>query len=276
MAIRELHPNADPGAVSDRGRLAVVSPRRERLAIISTRNALCGIAAYTKALERQLADLFEITVFDLDQYLLRGQHRRVRALGDRHIKDICRQLADFDAVNLQLEFGTLGRSARQICRRFKWIVAAAPRLSITFHSLKRPPIFPWYDFAKSVVTLRWRSAVEMCDGFFREATLSEAIADCLRRAQRRKPVSAIVHNRRDLADACHLHGIERVFDHPLAFLSADDAQDINSQGTRRRFPVLDRLADQAILVGVFGFLNDYKGFGTVIRALHHLPRELSG
>lgn len=271
MAIREQRSIADPPPGV--GRLAVMPQRRERLAIVSTRNALCGIAAYTKALERQLADLFEISVFDLDQYLLRGQHHRVRALADQHIKEICRQLCQFDAVNVQLEFGTLGRSSKDICRRFKWIVAAAPRLSVTFHSQKRPPIFPWADLAKSVFTLKWRTAGEMCARFFRETTLSETIASCLRQAQRRKPVSVIVHNRRDLADARHLHGIDRVFDHPLAFLSADDAQEISGRATRRRFPVLDRLPDQTILVGVFGFLNDYKGFGTAVRALHHLGSD---
>jgi hypothetical protein len=62
------------------GNIAVLPSRRERLAIVSTRNKLCGIAAYTQALERQLADIFDIRVFDLDQYLLRSQHPRVRPL----------------------------------------------------------------------------------------------------------------------------------------------------------------------------------------------------
>src|SRR6185437_9555563 len=103
---------------------------------------LCGIAAYTHALESYLGDVFDITVFDLDQYLLRGHHKRVRALGDKHIKEIGASLSAFDAVNLQLEFGTLGRTPSDICRRFGWLVRAAPRLSVTFHTMKRPPVFP--------------------------------------------------------------------------------------------------------------------------------------
>ena len=87
------------------------APRRERLAIVSTYDKLCGIAAYTRALERQLADIFDVTVFDLDQDLLRSRHPRVSRLGDRHIKEICAALADFDAVNLQLEYGMLGATA---------------------------------------------------------------------------------------------------------------------------------------------------------------------
>src|SRR5947207_6919542 len=141
------------------GQLATAPSRRETLAIVSTDSTLCGIAAYTAALRRQLNQAFDITVFDLDQYLLRSTHRRVRRLGDRHIKEICRALGVFDAVNLQLEHGTLGRDARDIDRRFGWLVTAAPRLSVTFHTLPPPPDFDGVAFAKALVTLKWRTAV---------------------------------------------------------------------------------------------------------------------
>jgi hypothetical protein len=162
MSIDELSPRAMDEPT---GNIAALPMRRPRLAIVSTRNTLCGIAAYTQALERHFADVFDITVFDLDQYLLRGRHLRVRALGDRHIKDICRDLARFEAVNLQLEYGTLGASASDVCRRFSWLVTAAPQVSVTFHSLTRPPIFPLADFAKAIFTIRWRTALDIADAF---------------------------------------------------------------------------------------------------------------
>jgi hypothetical protein len=93
---------------------AALRSARPRLALVSTYSELCGIAAYTRSLEKQLADVFDVTVFDLNQYLLRNAHGRVRKFGDRHIQEICRELKDFDAVNLQLEHGTLGRGARDI------------------------------------------------------------------------------------------------------------------------------------------------------------------
>jgi hypothetical protein len=129
------------------GQLAMVPPRRESLAIVSTRSKLCGIAAYTTALRRQLGDAFDITVFDLDQYLMRNGHRRVRKLADRRIKEICRALRRFDAVNLQLEYGTLGRNGKDIHRRFCWLTDAAPRLSVSFHTLLMPPVFDAVSFA---------------------------------------------------------------------------------------------------------------------------------
>jgi glycosyltransferase involved in cell wall biosynthesis len=101
--------------------------------------------------------------------------------------------------------------------------------------------------------------------------LSIGVARLLRQQQQRKQVTAIVHNRRDARDVKYLYGIEHVVDHPLAFLSAAEAKAVQGRASRRSFPALDRLPDDAVLIGVFGFLNDYKGFGTVIRALQQLP-----
>lgn len=81
---------------------------RPRLAIVSTYDELCGIAGYTRALEQQLRGGMDVQVFDLDQYLLRSNNPRVQALGDKHIKEIAKELNNFDSVNIQLEHGTLG------------------------------------------------------------------------------------------------------------------------------------------------------------------------
>ena len=124
-----------PAATSSAPLRRVSRAARTRLAIISTYDDLCGIAAYTRSLERQLGDIFDVTVFDLNQFLLRSTHRRVRKFGDKHIQAICREIRHYDTVNLQLEHGTLGRSCSDIFRRFSWILWASPQFSVTFHSI---------------------------------------------------------------------------------------------------------------------------------------------
>ena len=207
MAMPEFRssPSLRPDGV---GRIAPLPSHRETLAIVSTNSKLCGVAAYTSALRRQLSGSFDITVFDLDQYLLRNKHRRVRKIADRHIKQICRAIRRFDAVNLQLEYGTLGRDGADIYRRFCWLTAAAPRLSVTFHSLLMPPSFEAGAFAKALVRFRFKAAARMQADFRRTHLLSYGIARQLRRMQSYKQVSAIVHNRRDLHDAKYLYGIQ--------------------------------------------------------------------
>jgi glycosyltransferase involved in cell wall biosynthesis len=248
-------------------------PRRETLAIVSSGSKLCGIAAYTAALRRQLDDVFDITVFNLNQYLMRSPNPRVRRLADRQMKEICRAIRQFDAVNLQLEYGTLGRFGPDIHRRFCWLTDAAPRLSVTFHSLQAQPTFDIGAFAKALATFRFKTAAQMHASFRRGHLLSHGVARQLRRVQSHKQVSAIVHNRRDRNDVRYLYGIRDVFDHPLAYLSLDEVEAVRSRASRRQFPMLDALPDDVVLIGVFGFINEYKGIGTAIQALQYLPKN---
>lgn len=246
---------------------------RKRLALVSTYDELCGIAAYTRSLELQLSDVFDVTVFDLDQYLLRITHGRVRKFGDRHIQDICREIRDYHAVNLQLEHGTLGRNCQDIHRRFTWILRAAQRFSVTFHTVFQCDAFNFREFTNELLRFNFSKAIAMRSSYNREHLLSAGLANRLRRAQRFKPVSLIVHTRRDLKYMKYVHGMRNVHDHPLSFISAAEAQEVRRIATRRKFPVLDAVPKECKLVGVFGFLGRYKGFDTVVRALHHLPKD---
>lgn len=247
--------------------------QRDRLAIVSTDSRLCGIAAYTAALQRQLDDAFDITVFNLDQYLMRNKHRLVRKFADGEVKEICRALRRFDSVNLQLEHGTLGRYSVDIFRRFRWLTDAAPRVSVTFHTLPMPPAFDFPALFKMLAKFNIAAALRLQQEFRRGHVLSRGIARQLRRLQRRKQVTAIVHNRRDLRDVRFVYGVKEVFDHPLAYFAPRELATIRAGATRRRFPLLDRLPDDAVLIGVFGFLNEYKGIGTAIAALQYLPQS---
>jgi glycosyltransferase involved in cell wall biosynthesis len=259
-------------AVPSRWPVAATPPAgRPRLAMIVTGDTLCGVAAYASRLARHLGDTLEVTKFELDQDLMRGRHPRLCKLADAQIGEICRQLATFDAVNLQLEHGTLGARTRDICRRFAWIVDAAPRISVTFHSLYAWQVFDRGAFFSDLLSRNPGRALRARAGFRRRHRLSIEIPRHLRRAQQRKAVTAIVHNRRDRRDLERVHGIGEVYDHPLTYLGAPEAAAIRGAAARRRFPVLDTIADGDILIGAFGFLNQYKGFETAIAALHRLP-----
>jgi glycosyltransferase involved in cell wall biosynthesis len=136
-----------------------------------------------------------------------------------------------------------------------------------------PPAFDTPAFLKALATFRFKTAARMQAEYRRAHILSYGIAKQLHRVQGYKPVSTIVHNRRDLFDAKYLYGLRRVFDHPLAYLAADEVEAVRADASPRQFPMLDELPDDAVLIGVFGFLNEYKGFTTAIQALQHLPKN---
>ena len=69
------------------------------------------------------------------------------------------------------------------------------------------------------------------------------------------------------------YGMKNVYDHPLSFLSAAEVADVRRAASQKKFPVLDHIPARNRLIGAFGLLGRYKGFDTVVRALHHLPKD---
>lgn len=269
-----VRPLPSRAAATLRHRHPGAQPARRRLALVSVYHELCGIASYARALEVQLADAFDVTVFDLDQFLLRSTHPRLRRLADRHIREICRAIARFDTVNLQLEHGTLGRSDRDIYRRFGWILQAAPAISVTFHT----------NFTVQPVGLKNRirhlsrltlagaaAALSPPRGSRQHPLLATGIPNRLRKAQNAKPVAVIVHNRHDALQMQHLHRIRQVYHHPLSFLQPAEVEQVRRTASRQKFILLDGVPEGTNLIGVFGFYGKYKGLDTVVRAMHHLP-----
>lgn len=246
---------------------------KPRLAIVSTYDELCGIAGYTRALEAQLAPHFEFTVFELDQYLIRSPYRRVQRMADAHVKQIAASLKGFDCVNIQLEHGTLGRTHAQIARRLRRLVEAAPALSVTFHTILTPETLDVGEVWGKLLRLNLVGAWKVVAGHRKRSVLQRVSYGLLRSSQARKPVSAIVHTKRDMRLLRDVQGIADVHHHPLSYITPAYRDAVRAAATRADFPSLDGLPTDATLIGSFGFLSPYKGFETAIRALRHLPEN---
>lgn len=247
--------------------------RRKKIAIISTYDDLCGIAGYTRALERQLRPHVDLEVFDLDQYYMRSKYAKIQRLADIEIKRIAARLHEFDSVNIQLEHGTLGVTTKQIIRRFRILTNAAPHLSVTFHTVMigDPNLFGviWNTLASR----NFLNLGKVIDVELKSRIMDRGIQGHLRRLQSRKPVSLILHTKRDMRLMRDLYRLKNVHHHPLAFVSFEEAVAIRAQTSRRGLPVVEGLPETAKLIGTFGFLSPYKGFETAIQALQILPED---
>lgn len=255
-----------------KGKFAKSAPStKPRLAIVSTFDDLCGIAGYTRFLIKQLENDFEIEVFDLDQFFMRGKGRHLRKIGDKIIKDFCSEFKKFDCVNIQLEHGTLGVGRHDIWRRFRWLARSAPSLSVTFHTVLASDPFDYSDFFNRLLRMRWRSAFKNLAEHITGSLLSERIYRLLRRLQITRRVNVIVHTRHDARVMRFVNRIKNVHDHPLSFLMPDQIEGFKKGGSPDKFPPWVKLNVDAYVIGVFGFIGEYKGFETAVRALFHLP-----
>lgn len=244
--------------------------KKRRLAVVTTYDDLCGIAGFSRSLVRALEPHYDVEVFDLDQFLLRLTDRLGRQKGDLYFKSICRQLREFDIVNLQLEFGTLGTLEKDIFRRMEWLCRAAPELSVTFHTVPRLEAIDWAHIGRLVGRFRFSQALNYYMGVSFQKSVARTYS-LLRRTARRKPLSLIVHTRRDRRYLEVVQDFKKVYDHPLSFLQADEAENVLEQAKRTPFASLTVAPEGTVSVGVFGFLSPYKGFETAIRAMRYLP-----
>lgn len=245
--------------------------KKPRLAIVSTFDDDCGIAGYTRSLRQQIEPDFEVDVFDLDQAFMRNASSGIAAAADRMIRDFCAGANRYDFVNIQLEPGTLGSDWRSVLRRFKWIVEAAPVLSVTFHTMIRRDRFDHRQFTLDLRQLRIADAMRNLTSHRGHVGLNTGIERILREASRKKPVSVIMHTRRDARLMRYSYGFPSVYDHPLVFKDEAEAVRLRATTSRADFPSLESLPPDARIVGVFGFISEYKGFDTAIRALRMLP-----
>ena len=101
------------------------------------------------------------------------------------------------------------------------------------------------DWFRADLQAQFRQGDRRCVSEYNRAhLLSAGIATRLRRAQRFKPVAVIVHTRRELWHMRYVHGLRNVYDHPLSFLSEDEADEIRRTASRDKFPLLDRVAER--------------------------------
>jgi glycosyltransferase involved in cell wall biosynthesis len=246
---------------------------KPRLAIVSTFDDLCGIAGYTRFLIKQLEPSFDIEVFDLDQFFMRSVDPNVRRIADGMIRTFCARAGSFDFVNIQLEHGTLGARRKDIWRRLTMLAQAAPALSITFHTILPQGKLDVGGLAKSLATFKFGEVKDILGNYRSNALLVGKFYGFLRRLQKTKPVNIIVHTRRDMRLMRYVNRLDNVFDHPLAFLKADDARRLRIEAIDNRAPQLRSIPAGSKLIGVFGFLSEYKGFETVVQAMQRLPEE---
>lgn len=242
-----------------------------KLAIVSTYNENCGNASYTHALKCAFSKYIDVDVIGLDLFLLQGTSTTLVKAGDQHIEQICEKLKNFDYVNIQFEGGLYGGRIKDILRRIKRLIDVAPNLTLTMHRVDTD-IFP---FSKSVMLgLRSKSYKKFKSsvGAGNFSNLSRNVVQHCKTASASKNVWIKVHTKRDARAVKLIFKNEKVFDYPLVFLTQEERQIATSNNNRSKFLSKHGFSQEDKVIGLFGYLSDYKGIDTAIQALSLLPK----
>lgn len=246
------------------------------LAIVSSYNERCGNASYTHALKKEFSKHLHVDVIPLKTKLLRYKYPRLMRVANEHIAEIATKLRKYDFVNIQFEAGLFGLKTSTIFNRVTKLIEASRNLVFTMHRADFRQISPWWEFCRVFNPLRpkqalkaWRGACEINNS----AWLTSRLAKQLKRAASQKNVWMLVHTPRDSENLRLLHRFEQVVDYPLTFLSSEEKSQYRGRIDVAAFNAKYHLPPAAKTIGVFGFINPYKGIDTVIKSLRFLPED---
>jgi glycosyltransferase involved in cell wall biosynthesis len=246
----------------------------KKLAIVSTFNENCGNASYTNALRKEFSRQLFVKVFALDLFLLQSREKRLVKAGDLHIKEMCEKLAEYDYVNIQFEAGLFGSSIRDIKRRITWLIRSASNVTVCMHRVDTDQVSVRQAF---VAAFKQRRPSEFFTARARGSfsRLSKFIIDECRRQSRKHNVWIKVHTKRELRAVRDVYGNSRVFDFPLTFLNREERRQVRSAGSEARSSLWEEcgFSPGDKVVGLFGYISNYKGFETAISALALLPDQ---
>ncbi|MCB1456375.1 MAG: hypothetical protein KDJ51_09215 [Nitratireductor sp.] len=246
---------------------------RKRLAIVSSYSESCGNAAFTRVLHDTIEQYseFDVEVVELDLRLLQSVNNYVRRKADIHIGKLCKQLATFDAVNLQLEAGLYGTLPNDIMKRVRRLLAANPVMSVTLHSprMSAPTASTMRHGISELLRFRIISGMKII--------LDELRGNVHVRINRSMIRDAITHGHRLIAHtrrAKYQIGVffdyDKVDVHPLKIVPEGFEPDHSGLEKIRRelgFKPEDKL------IGIFGYISAYKGHHDALKAIEYLPEN---
>jgi glycosyltransferase involved in cell wall biosynthesis len=243
-----------------------------KLAIVSTYNENCGNASYTHVLKKSFEEHVEVDVLPLDIFLIQKTSPLFRPAADAHIKRMAEALANYDYVNIQFEAGLYGSTVPDIKRRIRQLIQAAPNLIVTMHRVDVGHISFRQAISDSLRLRSTRRFREMLSAR-RFSRLYRQIINMVRRESSRKNAWIKVHTRRERRVVTEIFGFEKCFDYPLAFLNEEERRDAWAHSDRAAFKRKYGFAETDKLIGLFGYISEYKGIETAIKAIAELPDD---
>jgi glycosyltransferase involved in cell wall biosynthesis len=246
--------------------------KTQKLAIISSYKTLCGNATYTEVLRQEFSKYYDVSVLSLNVKLLEMSHPKMVKEGNKHIQELAEQLAAFDFVNIQFEAGLFGTNKNVIFKRIRMLIKASKNIILTLHRFEMPISFEesiqnHYDVTSNNLLAAVFNAIIRLPRLNYYANLYKNIINLCKNQN----AALMVHTQRDKFLIQNLFKYDRVYDHPITFLSQEAITDYKTRFDRTQFVNKYKLSDKNVFIGIFGFISRYKGHHVAVKAMELLP-----
>lgn len=243
----------------------------KKIAIVSSFSESCGNAYFTRILMDSIAKAgVEVECISLNLLLTQSVDSKVRKKADKHILDICEKLKSFDGVNIQFEAGLYGTLPSDIVNRTLKLAYANPNTSVTLHS---PRLIgdsaSEREAIKLVFKMRFRSAIKFYLGGLR-SNISMKINERVIRGLAKRNINLITHTLRAKEQIDLFLDYTNVYVHPLKIVDENfKPNDSLIISIKNKY----KMGKSDKIIGMFGFINEYKGHGLAIKAISQLPKN---
>ena len=246
----------------------------KKLAIISTYNESCGNASYTEVLRKESSKYYEVDILPLQLDILSSNASNIKKIANKHIDEISQAVKNYDYVNIQFEAGLYGNTKNDILRRVKKIIKASNNVILTMHRVDLPKsIFSLKTFkvlvsSKNIIGNLRRIRNEI---YFK--SLYKDLIKIMKDHSKNNESNIIVHTKRDKKTIERFFDFKNVHDFPLTFLNKEER--LRERNISERNGFIDRysLNKNDKIIGIFGYISEYKGHETIIKALSYLPDD---
>jgi glycosyltransferase involved in cell wall biosynthesis len=242
----------------------------KKILIISTHQSFCGIASYVEGIREGLATDFVVDVILLDQNILRSRVKASVEAGDRLIDQIIVRAKDYDVVNLHWRAELFGSRHRDQLRRLERLMVKLNRVVLTAHD----PLPSSYRITpRTVVVTAFDHGAKGLANMVTDPnrSYSKRFVEIIKRAAATRDLTVVATNKRERRLFERVLELKHVYDHPPCFVRSSWKADLPAATAKRRDLIQRQVGRDAIILGVFGLIKDYKSIVTAIRALRYLP-----
>jgi len=224
-----------------------------KVGLVSSFDVLCGNATFSEALAVGLSKYCTVERIELPASLQKKHD-------ERRIDDLVKKIKELDSVNFQFEMGLYGPSPWCAVRNAKKMIGAAKVASVTMHRIDEGELDIIRSFYNAFKARGIRFAIRQTAGRLVRSSAGHYYVSLLRFLEKRR-ATVIVHTYREQKLAEEIApGIKCVV-HPIVWPEFSlKPVDVGSIGFKNNYPVL----------GLFGFVSEYKNFEMVARSLKNL------